>query len=113
MPRHFAPPIIPRTVRAQPPWLLAAVISGAHPVDDRPGFQQPAMAAAESLKGEEHVDARLCHRTGQIALIWLATLSPFTPTLATVTEARVNILFVGNSSTHERYEPVRTYNAGF
>ena len=49
----------------------------------------------------------------QIALIWLATLCAFTPTLATAAEAPVNILFVGNSFTHGRYEPVRTYNAGF
>ena len=49
----------------------------------------------------------------QIVLIWLATLCAFTPTLATAAEAPVNILFVGNSFTHGRYEPVRTYNAGF
>ena len=49
----------------------------------------------------------------KIALIWIATLSAFTPTLATAAEAPVNILFVGNSFTHGRYEPVRTYNAGF
>lgn len=32
---------------------------------------------------------------------------------ATATAAPINILFVGNSFTHGRYEPVRTYNGGF
>jgi hypothetical protein len=32
---------------------------------------------------------------------------------ATAAEAPVNILFIGNSFTHGRYEPVRTYNGGF
>jgi hypothetical protein len=35
------------------------------------------------------------------------------PISGTAAEAPVNILFVGNSFTHGRYEPVRTYNAGF
>jgi hypothetical protein len=48
-----------------------------------------------------------------IALLWFATLSVFTPISATAADAPVKILFVGNSFTHGRYEPVRTYNAGF
>jgi len=32
---------------------------------------------------------------------------------ATAVANPINILFVGNSFTHGRYEPVRTYNGGF
>jgi hypothetical protein len=40
-------------------------------------------------------------------------LSALTPTLASAAEPPVKILFIGNSFTHGRYDPVRTYNAGF
>ena len=48
-----------------------------------------------------------------VALGWFVTLSSFMPVSGTAAEAPVNILFVGNSFTHARYEPARTYNAGF
>ncbi len=35
------------------------------------------------------------------------------PLSATAADAPIDILFVGNSFTHGRYQPVRTYNAGF
>jgi hypothetical protein len=71
-------------------------------------WQRPSRSKGRSTSMRGYVIAR-----AQIALIWLATLCAFTPTLATAAEAPVNILFVGNSFTHGRYEPVRTYNAGF
>jgi hypothetical protein len=71
-------------------------------------WQRPSRSKGRSTSMRGYVIAR-----AQIALIWLATLCTFTPTLATAAEAPVNILFVGNSFTHGRYEPVRTYNAGF
>jgi hypothetical protein len=49
----------------------------------------------------------------RIALGWLTALFAFMPILATASETSVKILFVGNSFTHGRYEPVRGYNAGF
>ncbi len=42
----------------------------------------------------------------------VALLAP-TPIPATAAAAPINILFIGNSFTHGRYEPVRTYNGGF
>ena len=48
------------------------------------------------------------------ASVLLAALSALTPIRATAAEAPpINILFIGNSFTHGRYEPVRTYNGGF
>jgi hypothetical protein len=49
----------------------------------------------------------------RIALGWFTALIAFMPILATASETSVKILFVGNSFTHGRYEPVRGYNAGF
>jgi hypothetical protein len=49
----------------------------------------------------------------QVALVTFATLPALTPILAPAAESPVKILFVGNSFTHGRYEPVRTYNGGF
>jgi hypothetical protein len=71
-------------------------------------WRRPSRSKGRSTSMRGYVIAR-----AQIALIWLATLAPFTPPLAIAAEAPVNILFVGNSFTHGRYEPVRTYNAGF
>lgn len=48
-----------------------------------------------------------------VALVLFAALSAVAPISAAAADAPVNILFVGNSFTHGRYEPVRTYNAGF
>jgi hypothetical protein len=48
-----------------------------------------------------------------VALVLFAALSALAPISADAADAPVNILFVGNSFTHGRYEPVRTYNAGF
>jgi hypothetical protein len=47
------------------------------------------------------------------ALRWTVALSAFVPVPGAAAEPPVNILFVGDSFTHGRYEPVRTYNAGF
>ena len=49
----------------------------------------------------------------RFAPVLLAALSALTPIRATAAEAQINILFIGNSFTHGRYEPVRTYNGGF
>jgi hypothetical protein len=49
----------------------------------------------------------------RIALGWFTALFAFMPILATASETSVKILFVGNSFTHGRYDPVRGYNAGF
>jgi hypothetical protein len=48
-----------------------------------------------------------------VVLVLFAALSALAPISAAAADAPVNILFVGNSFTHGRYEPVRTYNAGF
>jgi hypothetical protein len=47
------------------------------------------------------------------ALRWTVALSAFVPIPGAAAEPPVNVLFVGDSFTHGRYEPVRTYNAGF
>ena len=47
------------------------------------------------------------------ALRWTVVLSAFLPIWGAAAEPPINILFVGNSFTHGRYEPVRGYNAGF
>jgi hypothetical protein len=48
------------------------------------------------------------------APVLFAALSALTPIRATAAAAPpINILFIGNSFTHGRYEPVRTYNGGF
>ena len=49
----------------------------------------------------------------RVALVLFAPLSALAPISAIAADAPVNILFVGNSFTHGRYEPVRTYKAGF
>ena len=49
----------------------------------------------------------------RVALLWVVGLFAFAPILGAAAEAPVNILFVGNSFSHGRYEPVRAYNAGF
>lgn len=46
-------------------------------------------------------------------LRWAVALSAFVPIWGAAAEPPINILFVGDSFTHGRYEPVRTYNAGF
>lgn len=45
--------------------------------------------------------------------VFMAAVSALAPVPATAAAAPINILFVGNSFTHGRYDPVRTYNAGF
>jgi hypothetical protein len=50
-------------------------------------WQRPSRSKGRSTSMRGYVIAR-----AQIAFIWLATLSAFTPTLATATEAPVNIL---------------------
>jgi hypothetical protein len=47
------------------------------------------------------------------ALRWTVVLSAFVPIWGAAAEPPINVLFVGNSFTHGRYEPVRGYNAGF
>jgi len=49
----------------------------------------------------------------RVALISFALLSASMPTFASAAGPPVKILFIGNSFTHGRYEPVRTFNAGF
>jgi hypothetical protein len=60
-------------------------------------WQPPSRSKESSTSMRGYVIA-----CAQIACIWLSA-----------GEAPVNILFVGNSFTHGRYEPLRTYNAGF
>jgi len=48
-----------------------------------------------------------------VARASVVALSALSPISGAAAEAPVNILFIGNSFTHGRYEPVRTYNAGF
>ena len=43
----------------------------------------------------------------------MVALSALSPISGAAAEAPVNILFIGNSFTHGRYEAARTYNAGF
>ena len=48
-----------------------------------------------------------------VALASVVALSALAPISGAAADTPVNILFVGNSFTHGRYEPVRSYNAGF
>src|SRR6516162_6458903 len=71
------------------------------------------MAAAEPLKRAQRQCAAMLSHGRRSRPYGLPPCPPSHPTLATAAEAPVNILFVGNSFTHGRHEPVRTYNAGF
>ena len=48
-----------------------------------------------------------------VARALVVALSALSPISGAAAEAPVNILFIGNSFTHGRYEPARSYNAGF
>ncbi|MBV8938087.1 MAG: PEP-CTERM sorting domain-containing protein [Alphaproteobacteria bacterium] len=67
-----------------------------------------------------HLDSGVsgCPRTrqlgGEMRALQTALLTLSATAAATAAQAdAINILFVGNSFTHGRYDPVRTYNAGF
>src|SRR3974390_3852134 len=71
------------------------------------------MAAAEPLKRAQRQCAAMLSHGRRSRPYGFPPCPPSPPTLATAAEAPVNILFVGNSFTHGRYEPVRTCNTGF